>query len=191
MKQIHETEEFNQQIVKDHVDTLAAHELEERRQQEELEQIRMENMAMREQIRQASLSTLQTKTKARQDYVNETLAFQEKFRDQSRLAQENISIIRDQYRKVQEVYKRKTAEMKERLEQETTKVDRNEERRRLELEGFAADLQNMKRKIEFYQKYISKLKALVEEDRGVADLFTNLRREDTDLDDLQDVANDY
>ena len=92
---------------------------------------------------------------------------------------------------MQEVYKRKTAEMKERLEQETTKVDRNEERRRLELEGFAADLQNMKRKIEFYQKYISKLKALVEEDRGVADLFTNLRREDTDLDDLQDVANDY
>ena len=49
----------------------------------------------------------------------------------------------------------------------------------------------MKRKIEFYQKYISKLKALVEEDRGVADLFTNLRREDTDLDDLHDVANDY
>ena len=82
--------------------------------------------------------------------MNETLAFQEKFREQSRLAQENISIIRDQYRKVQEVYKRKTAEMKERLEQETTKVDRNEERRRLELEGFAADLQNMKRKIEFY-----------------------------------------
>lgn len=61
----------------------------------------------------------------------------------------------------------------------------------MELEGFAADLQNMKRKIEFYQKYISKLKALVEEDRGVADLFTNLRREETDLDDLQDVANDY
>lgn len=25
----------------------------------------------------------------------------------------------------------------------------------------------------------------------MADLFTNLRREDTDLDDLQDVANDY
>lgn len=51
---------------------------------------------------------------------------------------------------MQEVYKRKTADMKERLETETKKVDRNEERRRLELEGFAADLQNMKRKIEFY-----------------------------------------
>lgn len=46
----------------------------------------------------------------------------------------------------------------------------------------------MKRKIEFYQKYITKLKALVEEDRGVADLFTNLRREETDMDDLHEVA---
>lgn len=88
-----------------------------------------------------------------------------------------------------EIYKRKTAEMKERLTSETTKVDRNEQRRRLELEGYAADLQNMKRKIEFYQKYIIKLKALVEEDRGVADLFTNLRREQSELDDLQAVNN--
>lgn len=35
--QIHETEVFNQQIMKDHVDALAAFELEERKQQEELE----------------------------------------------------------------------------------------------------------------------------------------------------------
>ena len=78
--------------------------------------------------------------------------------------------------------------MRERLAKESSKVDRTEERRKLELEGYSADLQNMKRKIDFYQKYITKLKALVEEDRGVADLFTNLRQEETDLDDLQEVA---
>ena len=95
MKEIHEKEVFNQQVVKDHVDVLAAHEQEERKQQEELEQIRQENHSMREQVRQTSLATHKTKTKAKQDYVNETLAFQEKFREQARLAQENISIIRD------------------------------------------------------------------------------------------------
>ena len=68
--------------------------------------------------------------------------------------------------------------MTERLEADTKKVNLLESRRKLELEGFSADLQNMKRKIEFYQKYITKLKALVEEDRGVADLFTNLRNDD-------------
>ena len=48
MSQIQETEVFNQQVVKDHVDSLSSHELEERKMQEELEQIRLENMAMRE-----------------------------------------------------------------------------------------------------------------------------------------------
>ena len=70
--------------------------------------------------------------------------------------------------------------MTERLTNETTKVERNEHRRKLELEGYSADLQN-----------ITKLKALVEEDRGVADLFTHLRAESTDeMDDLQGVADD-
>ena len=48
---IHELEVFNSQVVKDHVDALATQELEERRKQEELEQIRQENASMREQIR--------------------------------------------------------------------------------------------------------------------------------------------
>jgi hypothetical protein len=54
--------------------------------------------------------------------------------------------------------------MKERLEQLTTKADKMECRRKLELEGYGSDLENMKRKLEFYQKYISKLKSLVEQD---------------------------
>lgn len=149
-------------------------------------------MVMKEQIRRASLTTHHTKTKAQQNYVNETLAYQEKFRQQARYAQENISIIRDQYRKVHEVYKRKTTEMKERLKVETNKVDRNEQRCRLELEGFASDLASMKRKIEFYHKYIFKLKNLVEEDRGVAGLFKNGRPQTADTDDLHTVVdNEY
>lgn len=49
--EIMDLENFNQQLVRDHVDTLATHELEERRQHEELEQIRQDNFAMREMIR--------------------------------------------------------------------------------------------------------------------------------------------
>ena len=133
---------------------------------------------MREQIRQATFNTKKSKTKAKNEYIADTMEYQEKFRDQAKIQQENIAIIKDQYRKVQEIYKRKTEEMNERLKADTTKVDNTERRRKLELEGYSADLQNMKRKIEFYQKYITKLKTLVEEDRGVADLFTNLRNDD-------------
>ena len=68
------------------------------------------------------------------------MQLQEKFRDQARIQQENISIIRDQYRKVSEIYNRKTKDMKERLTNETTKADNLDKRRKLELEGFSADL---------------------------------------------------
>lgn len=61
-------------------------------------------------------------------------------------------------------------------------------RRKLELDGYGADLENMKRKIEFYQKYITKLKSLVEQDQGVADLFTKIRNEDVESN-LQESEN--
>ena len=49
----------------------------------------------------------------------------------------------------------------------------------------------MQRKINFYHKYISKLKALVEEDRGVADLFGKIRDEEqSDIDDLEMIKED-
>jgi len=48
---------------------LSTHELQERRKQEELESIRQENAAMREQIRQATLQTKKTKAKAKNDYI--------------------------------------------------------------------------------------------------------------------------
>jgi len=41
-----------------------------------------------------------------------------------------------------------------------------ETRRKLELEGYSSDLSAMKKKIAFYEKYISKLKRLVDEDQA-------------------------
>ena len=61
------------------------------------------------------------------------------------------------------------SDMQERLTKETKKMDVNERRRKHELEGYGADLQNMRRKIGFYQKYINKLRKLVDEDQAVAE----------------------
>jgi hypothetical protein len=55
-------------------------------------------------------------------------------------------------------------DMQERLKKETKKMEVAERRRKFDLDGYGADLQAMKKKIEFYQKYIMKLKKVVEED---------------------------
>ena len=73
-------------------------------------------------------------------------------------------MIKDQYRKVTDVYKRKCEEMRTQITRETTKTEVQDRRRKCEIEGVASDLQNMKRKCDFYQKYIGKLRTLVNED---------------------------
>jgi hypothetical protein len=55
-------------------------------------------------------------------------------------------------------------EMQDRLHKETKKLETLERRRKLELEGYGSDLYAMRKKIGFYQKYITKLRKLVEED---------------------------
>lgn len=69
-------------------------------------------------------------------------------------------------------------DMQERLTKETKKMEVNERRRKHELEGYGADLQNMKKKIGFYHKYITKLRKLVEEDQ--------VATEDIDFSDEED-----
>jgi len=47
MKKLQEQEGYNQQVVKDHVDLMAQYEVEERKVQEEVEAIRLENLGLR------------------------------------------------------------------------------------------------------------------------------------------------
>jgi len=71
--------------------------------------------------------------------------------------------------------------MQERLEKETKKMEINERRRKHELEGYGSDLQNMRKKIIFYQKYISKLRKLVQEDQEPEDIqFSDEENEEED-----------
>jgi len=151
-------------VIKDHVDVMGQFECEERKMQEEIESMRVENMQLREQIREVSKSAEQRKKEAKQEYEKNALEYQEVFREQTKQQKENIAVIKDQYKKVQEIYKRKMGDMQDRLHKETKKMEVTERRRKHELEGYGSDLQAMRKKIGFYQKYISKLRKLVEED---------------------------
>lgn len=102
----------------------------------------------------------------RDEYEKSAQEYTDKFRVQSRTQKENIAIIKDQYKKVQEIYSRKMQDMQEKLAKETKKMEIAEKRRKLELEGYGADLSAMKKKIQFFQKFIGKIKRAVDDDRG-------------------------
>ena len=54
--------------------------------------------------------------------------------------------------------------MQEKLEKDSTKFDQLQGKRKLDLEGFSSDLQNLEKRMIFYQNYIGKLKKLVDRD---------------------------
>jgi hypothetical protein len=68
---------------------------------------------------------------------------------------------------VQEIYRRKMAAMQDKLAKETKKMEVAERRRKLELDGYAADLSAMTKKIQFFQKFVAKMKKAVDQERGM------------------------
>ena len=129
---------------------MSHYEADERRIQEETEAVRQDNAGLRDQIREIARQTESKKKEVRNEYEKSTQEYTEKFRVQARTQKENIAIIKDQYKKVQEIYNRKMRDMQEKLGKETKKMEVAEKRRKLELEGYTADLGAMKKKIQFF-----------------------------------------
>ena len=62
------------------------------------------------------------------------------------------------------MHKRKVANMEERKERDTKRLQGLTGKRQLDLEGNLSDLQNLEKRMVFYQNYIGKLKKLVDKD---------------------------
>jgi hypothetical protein len=58
-----------------------------------------------------------------------------------------------------------------RLEKDEAKLSSVTQKRKLELEGFHSDLENLEKRMVFYQNYIGKLKKLVEKDQTGKNIF--------------------
>jgi hypothetical protein len=107
---------------------------------EENEQINQENQILRQTIRVMSAETKGTIKHTRQDYEINSEEFMTKFREQNKTQDENMSIIRDQYKKLKDLYKTKTEILLEKEGKESNKLETNSSKRVLSLQGFKSDL---------------------------------------------------
>ena len=76
-----------------------------------------------------------------------------------------MSLIRDQYNKVSAMHSRKVTTMDEKRDRDFKRLESVSTKRMLDLEGHMADLQNLEKRMVFYQNYIGKLKKLVDKDQ--------------------------
>ena len=107
MSQLQDQEIFNYQVVRDHVELMTSFEAEERKLQEETECIRVDNTLLREQIREIARAAETKKKEVKQEYEKSAQEYTVKYREQTRTQKENIAVIKDQYKKVQEIYRKK------------------------------------------------------------------------------------
>ncbi len=124
----------------------------------------MENARLATEIKKVEEQNEKELELAEEEYEEMTKEFGEKFKDQSNLQTEVISIIKEQYDKIQELYRVKSINLVNAIEKGKGKLGKTEQRRRLELEGYYEDLRLLEKKVSFYENYTNKLKNLVEQD---------------------------
>ena len=81
LSQLHQKEQYNQEVVKDHVELKHVFELEERVKSEENEQINQENQMVRNAIRSTARDTKSTVMTAKNDYEANSEEFSVRFRE--------------------------------------------------------------------------------------------------------------
>lgn len=77
---------------------------------------------MRKQINMSKQKTSKSKTKAKDLYVKDTVDLQKHLQEQDRAQQQAIAAIKDQYRKVSDIHKKKANDLQKGIEKETTKT---------------------------------------------------------------------
>lgn len=119
----------------------------EKRLHEENEVLRLKNSALlnKFKIYKKQAETENTVSKELADKKAEE--YSNKFRNQIRQKDENITILKDQYAQVQAIYLNKVKELEENLTKLAQRYQSLENRRRLENEGFQTDIKNLKKRI--------------------------------------------
>lgn len=164
LEKLHQTEQYNNDIVKDHIELKHFYDLEERAKQEENEVINQENQMLRNAIRRLVADTNQTVNLAKKDYVQNSEEFSQKFREQNMQHAKNMHVIQEQYKKLSTSYKIKKEILSKKWEDYSKRLATAERNRKLDLEGSCSDLSNLKKRMVFYQNYIGKLKTLVDKE---------------------------
>jgi hypothetical protein len=123
----------------------------ERKVNEENEVLRLKNTALANKLilatKQAEVENKVTKElveKKSEEYVS-------KYRSQVKNREENLQVLKEQYKKVQQIYLQRVKDLEESLSKLAEKYTTLEKRRNLEVEGFKGDIRALRKRLENYE----------------------------------------
>ena len=160
----HKQEQLNYDIIKDSVKERNNSQLNERQIQEENELLRLENKEMMKAVANIKVKTNKDLLVVYAEKEKQSEEVVGKFRHQAQIQEENLQIIKEQYLRLQQIYKSKIRNLDEALRKEQRAYDNLQLRRNLEIEGFHKDIDTIKRKAKIYDEYLNRMKKLTSEE---------------------------
>ncbi|CAD8159350.1 unnamed protein product [Paramecium octaurelia] len=152
VQKIQKLEKQNVELVKDCYVQKQKFQNKERQMQEDLEVAKLKNKKLKMELDQIQKKyNIENKT-ALELLEKKSDEYNKKFRSQIKSKDEQLSIIKEQYEQVQNIYINKIQQLEENLSKLIEKYQQLEKRRALEVEGFKNDIKILTKKVKDCEK---------------------------------------
>ncbi|CAK72449.1 unnamed protein product (macronuclear) [Paramecium tetraurelia] len=152
VQKIQKLEKQNVELVKDCYAQKQKFQNKERQMQEDLEVAKLKNKKLKMELDQIQRKyNIENKT-ALELLEKKSDEYNKKFRSQIKSKDEQLSIIKEQYEQVQNIYINKIQQLEENLSKLIEKYQQLEKRRSLEVEGFKNDIKILTKKVKDCEK---------------------------------------
>jgi hypothetical protein len=178
LKKNQKLERLNYELTKDHMQLKYDSSTNEKKLYEELEMTKLQNEALSCSLKEFMQRTNIDKEFNKNDYERKTKEITNVMRTQVKNHEENINIIKEQYKQIQKIYTSRVKELENKLKNLTDKHKNLENKRNYEIEGFINEANLMRKRLKSYEEYVVKLrKATTGEELAQPDsnLLTNLQ----------------
>jgi len=157
-------ERLNYELTKDYMQLKYDSSCVEKKLYEELELLKLQNEALSVSLKDTVSRTSVDKELSKNDYERKTREISNVMRSQVKTHEENINIIKEQYKQIQKIYTTRVKELENKLKQLTDKYKGLEFRRNNEIEGYINEINLMRKRMKSYEDYALKLKKISQGD---------------------------
>jgi hypothetical protein len=167
LKKNQKLERLNYELTKDYMQLKYDSSNNERKLYEELELVKLQNEALSVSLKELTSKTLQDKDVSKNDYERKTKKITNIMRGQVKAHEENINIIKEQYKQIQKIYTSRVKELEDKVKALQDKYKTLEQKRNYEIEGYINEIHLIRRRIRSYEEYLYKLRRMAQgsEDR--------------------------
>jgi hypothetical protein len=176
LKKNQKLERLNYELTKDYMQLKYDSSNNERKLYEELELAKLQNEALSVSLKELTSKTLQDKSVSKNDHDRKTKEISNMLRGQVKAHEENINIIKEQYKQIQKIYTGRVKELEDKVRMLQDKYKNLEQKRNYDIEGYINEINLIRKRVRSYEEYLYKLRRMAQgsEDR-LSEIDTDLR----------------